>query len=176
MCIRDRTFCCELCRNGWTDRFAIWVVDSGGLKESHRRAHWCHLANTVEPSICGSSAALCQNVKLLWPLVNCYVSKPTDSLLVTNIDLIRPILINWQTLSVTHWPLIVYKGILLQHLSFCVVANAYSHTVGLLVWSLCISLSVNNANITAQEFFQQLFWMAESCMLASLSSSAWQFF
>jgi len=28
------TFCRELCKNGWTDRFAIWVVDSGGQKEA----------------------------------------------------------------------------------------------------------------------------------------------
>ena len=47
--------CCELWKNGWTDRFAVWVIDSDGLKESqvllhsirheaplcpHRRAHW----------------------------------------------------------------------------------------------------------------------------------------
>jgi len=23
-------------------------------------AHWCHLANTTEPSMCGGDAALCQ--------------------------------------------------------------------------------------------------------------------
>jgi len=23
-------------------------------------AHWCHLANTTEPSLCGGDAALCQ--------------------------------------------------------------------------------------------------------------------
>jgi len=23
-------------------------------------AHWCHLANTTEPSVCGGDAALCQ--------------------------------------------------------------------------------------------------------------------
>ena len=28
------TFCGELCRSGWTDRFAVWVVDSGGLEEA----------------------------------------------------------------------------------------------------------------------------------------------
>jgi len=28
------TFCGELCRSGWTDRFAAWVVDSGGPKEA----------------------------------------------------------------------------------------------------------------------------------------------
>jgi len=49
------TFCRELRKNGWNDRFAIWVVDSGGRKETqvqsylirqvvpmypHRKAHW----------------------------------------------------------------------------------------------------------------------------------------
>ena len=28
------TLCCELCRNGWTDRLAVWVVDSRGSKEA----------------------------------------------------------------------------------------------------------------------------------------------
>jgi len=27
------TFCRELCKNGRTDRFAVWTVDSGGPKE-----------------------------------------------------------------------------------------------------------------------------------------------
>jgi len=26
----------------------------------HGRAHWRHLANTIEPSICGGDAVLCQ--------------------------------------------------------------------------------------------------------------------
>jgi len=26
----------------------------------HGRAHWCHLANTIKPSVCGGDAALCQ--------------------------------------------------------------------------------------------------------------------
>ena len=28
------TFCRELCKNGWTNRFAIWIVDLGGPKEA----------------------------------------------------------------------------------------------------------------------------------------------
>jgi len=32
-------------------------------------AHWCHLANATEPSMCGSDAALCQIT-----LTNCYSS------------------------------------------------------------------------------------------------------
>jgi len=79
------TFCCELCRNGRTCRFAVWVVDLGGPKETwvqlyllgganvHNfnrirqvvpmcpdgRAHWCNLANTIKPSVCGSDAVVC---------------------------------------------------------------------------------------------------------------------
>jgi len=26
----------------------------------HERAHWCHLANMIEPSVCGGDAVLCQ--------------------------------------------------------------------------------------------------------------------
>ena len=28
------TFCCELCKNGWIDQDAIWVMDLGGPKEA----------------------------------------------------------------------------------------------------------------------------------------------
>jgi len=69
------TFCRELCKNGWTDRFAVWILESGGSKEAqvqsyspgggnvithHLKAHWRHLANTTEPSVCGRDAVLCQ--------------------------------------------------------------------------------------------------------------------
>jgi len=47
--------CHELCKNGWTDRDAIWVVDSGRWG-----AHWHHLANTTEPSICGGHSPFYQ--------------------------------------------------------------------------------------------------------------------
>jgi len=33
------TLCRELCKNGWTDRFAVWVVDSGGLKEAQVQSY-----------------------------------------------------------------------------------------------------------------------------------------
>jgi len=50
-----------------TNREAVWDVDSGGRKEACIRwgAHWRHLANTTEPSVCGSDAPY---VKLLCPL------------------------------------------------------------------------------------------------------------
>ena len=56
------TLCHELCKNGWTDRDAVWVVDSGGSKKACIRwgAHWRHLANTIEPSMCGGDAVYCQ--------------------------------------------------------------------------------------------------------------------
>jgi len=43
-------------------RDAVWVVHSGGLKEACVTwgAHWRHLANTTEPSVCGGDAALRQ--------------------------------------------------------------------------------------------------------------------
>jgi len=53
----------DLCKNGWTDRNAVWDVDSGrGPKEACSRwgAHWCNLANTIEPSVCSGDAGLCQ--------------------------------------------------------------------------------------------------------------------
>jgi len=43
--------------------------------------------------------------------------------------------------EVTNWPLIICKSILLQYLSFCVASDAYSNTVGILVWPLCVSFS-----------------------------------
>ena len=38
----------EPCRNGWTDWFAVWIVDSGGLNEAEVQSH---LSNTIEPSV-----------------------------------------------------------------------------------------------------------------------------
>jgi len=52
----------QCCKNGWTDREAVWVEEPGGPKEalSGGCAHWCHLANTTEPPMCGGNAACCQ--------------------------------------------------------------------------------------------------------------------
>jgi len=33
------TFCHELCRNSWTDRFAVWVVDLDGPKEAQVQSY-----------------------------------------------------------------------------------------------------------------------------------------
>jgi len=79
------TFCRELCKNGQSDRFAVGIVvlvDSDGPKEAHGRfsrirqaapmcrhgkVHWRHLSNTMEPSVCGGDAVLCQ-----FPLTACF--------------------------------------------------------------------------------------------------------
>ena len=54
----------EPCKNGCTDRVAVWDVDSGGSKEACVRwgcnLHWRNLTNTIQPSICGGDAACCQ--------------------------------------------------------------------------------------------------------------------
>jgi len=42
------TICSELCKNGRTDRFAIWVVDSGGAKEA--QVQWYSLGGANVPS------------------------------------------------------------------------------------------------------------------------------
>jgi len=70
------TPCCELCKNGWTNWFAIWVVDSGGPKEAHVQSYlpggtigatWQIRLNRP------SAAAMRPYVKLLWPLVITWV-------------------------------------------------------------------------------------------------------
>jgi len=59
---------CEPCKTGRTDWDAVCNVDSCGPKEAYIRwgAHWRHLANLIEPSVCSDGAPY---VKLLWPLV-----------------------------------------------------------------------------------------------------------
>jgi len=58
-----RTVCSELCKNGWSDRDVVWEVDSGGPKKHvlDWGEHWSHLANSIEPSVCGGDANYCQN-------------------------------------------------------------------------------------------------------------------
>jgi len=50
--VNYREVCCELCRNGWTDRDAVWDLVVGPKEACIRwSAHWCHLANTTDPSM-----------------------------------------------------------------------------------------------------------------------------
>jgi len=79
-------------KNGWTDQFAVWVVDSIGRRMHkfnrirqvaptcpHGRTPCRHLANTIELSACDGDAPY---VKLLWPLVifgRAHLDSRTDS-------------------------------------------------------------------------------------------------
>ena len=63
----------EPCKNVWTDWHVVWewtlvsprkhVLDGG--------AYWRHLANMIEPSMCGCDAPY---VKVLWPFV--FIGRP----------------------------------------------------------------------------------------------------
>ena len=50
------------CKNGWTNRDAIWDMDMGGPEKACIRcsAHWRHLVNVIEQSMHRGNAALCQ--------------------------------------------------------------------------------------------------------------------
>jgi len=56
----------RLPKNGWTDQFAVWVVDSGGPKEAQVQPYSPSGANVPsqevhsQSSVCGGDAALCQ--------------------------------------------------------------------------------------------------------------------
>jgi len=53
------TLCCELWKNNWTYRFAIWVVDSGGPKEAQ-----------VKVQLYSPGGATVPNDTLPWALQN----------------------------------------------------------------------------------------------------------
>jgi len=59
------TLWCQLCKNGWTDWHVVWQAELGGPRNHvlDGGVHWGHVANTTEPSVCGSDVAY---VKLLW--------------------------------------------------------------------------------------------------------------
>jgi len=63
----------EPCRNGWTVRYTVWDVDSGGSKEPCIRwdAHWCNLANTTEPFLRGSDGRNCLRIKYILTASSC---------------------------------------------------------------------------------------------------------
>jgi len=57
-------------KNGWTDRDAVWALDSDGAKEACIRwsARWRHLANTTELSMCERDYCehLLESLSTLW--------------------------------------------------------------------------------------------------------------
>jgi len=52
------TICRKMCKNCWINRFAVWVVDSGGPKETEIQPYSPGCANV--PCVCGCDAVLCQ--------------------------------------------------------------------------------------------------------------------
>jgi len=63
------TLCRELCKNGWTDWFAVWVVDSGEPKEA--QVPMRDIGATWRIRLNGLSAVVMRPyVKLLWPLLS----------------------------------------------------------------------------------------------------------
>ena len=65
-----RDFCRELCQNGWTGRFAVRIVDSGGPKEAQVQSYSPGGANVpLIPINRPCAAAMQPYVKLLRPLV-----------------------------------------------------------------------------------------------------------
>jgi len=59
------TLCRELCKIDWSYRDAVRDLDSGGPKEAciNGDAHWRHLVNATELSMCGGDAA-CRQITL----------------------------------------------------------------------------------------------------------------
>ena len=70
----------EPCKNGWTDRYADWNMDSWGPKEPRVGSHWCNLANVSEWSGRGGNAALLSPVIciLQWSLQSHCSIKSSD--------------------------------------------------------------------------------------------------
>jgi len=48
------------CGLGFAECFTSSVVFASWHQCPHGRAHWRHLANMIEPSVCGVSAVLCK--------------------------------------------------------------------------------------------------------------------
>jgi len=84
-----RRHCRELCKNGWTDRFAVRVVDLGASKEAQVQSyspgcvnvtHWRNLANTIQPSVCGGDAAFCQITLTTCLILSSYLQPRPDTM------------------------------------------------------------------------------------------------
>jgi len=98
-----RRYCRELCKSGWTDRFAVWVVDSIGPKEAQVQPYTPGGANV--PRFGGHIGATGEYVRLrrrcgpmsnyfdqLLLLLHC-VSKNVPPLTCYNLDIHSPIAI-----------------------------------------------------------------------------------
>jgi len=101
------------------------------------------------------------DIKKLLLTVVTLVSPVIWTLMMTNINLIWT---NFDWLTDRHWPLITRKVVLPRHFLF-VSRQMRRVIVGFSVRPpLSMTSELNDANISVKEFFQQLFWVAESCM------------
>ena len=66
--VHCKALCCELCKNGQPIETPFWLWTRVG-PTNHALdggAHWSHLANTTEPSMCGGYAAFLSNYSDHW--------------------------------------------------------------------------------------------------------------
>jgi len=104
------------------------------ISENYRKSDACNVINNKSQ---GSVSTRFRCGRLFG---NYFTADFLLSLLVK--QLLQSVSIWWSyRQEVTNQPLIICKSILLQYLFFCVAADAYSHTVGILVWPLCLSFS-----------------------------------
>jgi len=109
------TLCHELCKMAEPIEMPFglrtWV---GRRKHVLHGAHWCHLANTTETSVCSGNAALCQIT-----LTTCYYCIPFDlqriyrrvQLRVTHCDILKKIHILCHKFRIhTFWKVSEQKG------------------------------------------------------------------
>jgi len=88
----------------------------------------------------------------------------------------------WQSYrqEITNWPLNICKNILLQYLFFCITADAYCRTVGILLWPLCVSFSqwTKYCWNDCKEFLTTVLsgWVLHNSLLYRLRRWVWQFF
>ena len=107
---------------------AAWMKTGWGTEQLHRPT--------------SATASSCAQVL---HQANCatLVGPPILTLVVTNIDLISPILTDCQTLSVTNRPLVINKGVLLQYFCLCHSRCEQSYCGIFSMATLYIFLSVN---------------------------------
>jgi len=64
----NRSLCRLGCGLGGPKEAQVQSYPPGDANVPSRRAHWRHLTDTIEPSICGCDGALCQII-----LIICYI-------------------------------------------------------------------------------------------------------
>ena len=96
------TLCRELCKNGWTDRFPVWIVDSGGPKEAqvHPYSSGGATVSTWEGTLAPTgeydwTVRLWQRCSLMWNYFDHLLIFSTTCVLLT---------VSWVNLLLTSFP------------------------------------------------------------------------